>query len=189
MLTLFMMNIRCYKEKEITEELDLKIREGQCRSFPQYADTFKNSRYWHGILPVSSVVVFSDDESSSVIAHIGIIQREIIVAGNDRLSVFGIQNVFILPEYRGQGLLDKMMGEIIRIVESGGYDCGLLFCVPELEKVYSRFSWKKIFNASISAVDDEGLVSPISAATIGMFYPLTIREFPEGDINLQGYDW
>ncbi len=189
MLALFMKIFRCYKEKEITEELDLKIRNGLCLSFSQYADIFKKSRYWHGILPVTSVVVFCDDESSNVIAHAGIIQREILIDGNNRLSVFGIQNVFIQPDFRGQGLLGRLMREILKAVESGGYDCGLLFCVPELEKVYSRFSWEKISNTNISAVNDEGLVKPITAANIAMYYPLRIHEFPEGDINLQGYDW
>jgi len=183
------LKIEIINEKEITPDLDLKIREGLCRSFPQYADTFIKTRYWNGILPVSSIVLTSDDGSSTVIAHAGIIKREILIDGNDRLSIFGIQNVFIQPDFRGQGLLGQLMREILKAVESGGYDCGLLFCVPELEKVYSGFSWEKISNASISAVDNEGLVSPISAANIAMYYPLRIREFPEGDVNLQGYDW
>jgi len=183
------LKVKIFSEKEITPEVDRKIREGLCISFPQDADHFRRTRGWHDIYPVHSLIVFSDDGRKLVIAHAGIVHRKILINGYGELSIFGFQNVFIHPDFRGRGLLDLLMTEIPGIAANGGYDCGLLFCVPELEKVYSGFSWKKIMNKEILSVDGEGIMKPIPAGNIAMFYPLSIRDFPDGDVNLQGYDW
>ena len=86
------MKIEIINEKEITPDLDLKIREGLCRSFPQYADTFIKTRYWNGILPVSSIVLTSDDGSSTVIAHAGIIKREMSLEDGEIARIYQNRN-------------------------------------------------------------------------------------------------
>jgi GNAT superfamily N-acetyltransferase len=183
------LNIEIFREAQITRELDEKIRDGLCFSFPQDAGFFRKTRFWNGIIPVSAVLGFSDDESRSVIAHMGIVQRRILVNRRKELFIFGIQNVFIHPDYRGTGVLGSLMDAVSGFVRAESYDCGLLFCVPELEKVYSRFSWKKIYNSRISKVDEAGEEILISEKNIAMFYPLSLTVFPAGDINLRGYDW
>ncbi|MCK5737286.1 MAG: GNAT family N-acetyltransferase [Spirochaetaceae bacterium] len=183
------MIFKKYKEEEITDELDQQIRDGLCRSFPQYAAHYKKTRYWNHIVPVSAVAGFTADDNDELIAHAGIIQREILINGYGSLSIFGIQNVFIHPEYRGKGLLGPLMEGIVSTVKGGGFDCGLLFCFPELDKSYSAYSWARISNKKIIAVNEKGEKTPIPAENIAMFYRLKIRDFPKGDINLQGNDW
>jgi len=183
------LKIEIFNENEISSELDRKIRKGLCTSFPQYADHFGETRSWHGVYPVSSVVGFSDDENSRVIAHVGIVQRQILVNRNNKLVIFGIQNVFIHPDHRGSGLLGSLLNMVVEYVEDGSFDCGLLFCIPELERVYNRFSWKKINNPRIVKVDENDKEELIPEKNIAMFYPLRLTEFPEGDVNLQGNDW
>jgi GNAT superfamily N-acetyltransferase len=51
-------------------------------------------------MPAWNVIV---EDAGMVVAHVGIIDR-VIKAGNRQLRIAGIQNVFVLPEYRGQGL-------------------------------------------------------------------------------------
>jgi len=183
------LNIKVYKEAEVTAELDQKIKNGLCRNFPQYSDHFSNTRIWNGVIPALSIVVFSDENEGSIIAHLGIIQRNILVNRTVELSIFGIQNVFIQQESRGQGILNQLMKVLIKAVDTGKYDCGLLFCIPELEKIYSRFDWMKISNTEVIAITEDGLESPIPTSNIAMFHPLKIREFPKGILNLQGMDW
>ena len=182
------LKILALNESEITPEIDGQIKEGLCRSFPWYGAVFSVTRSWHGVFPVISIVGLSDDESR-VIAHSGIIQRKIFVNGKIGLSIFGIQNVFIHPDFRGRGLLRPLMDQIIRVAVRGEYDCGLLFCVPELEKVYSAHKWERIPETKIALVNEKGEEGLVPEINIAMFYPLKISDFPVGVINLQGNDW
>jgi hypothetical protein len=69
------------------------------------------------------------------------------------------------------------------------YDCGFLFCVPELEKVYARCGWLLLPPEPIIRIDETGAETPIPGKNIAMWHPLRADTFPPGVIHLQGNDW
>ncbi len=172
-------------EADISTVLDRRIKEGLCASFPENKDFFAKSRYWNGVAPEFSIVGM---EGENVIGYIAVISREIQVGSNTMLSIFGIQNVFVLPEYRGKGVLDIIMDKTLNESGKRNYDCGLLFCMPVLEKIYVRSGWKTLKNVSVFEMDEKGIRIPKTKG-ICMYYPGGISQFPKGDINLMGKSW
>jgi hypothetical protein len=69
-----------------------------------------------------------------------------------------------------------------------GFDMGLLFCVPKLEKVYLDCDWRSLGPREVVRVED-GREIPIPAKNIAMFYALSVTAFPDGLIHLCGNDW
>lgn len=173
------------KEEQIDEHLDQSIRKGLCICFPTDKEVFSKSRDWHGTSPNWAVLL---EEKSEVIAHVGIVERRVRV-GDEQVSIAGVQNVFVLPEYRARRLFFKLMKA--SMVEAGklGHDYGLLFCVPELEKFYAICKWRLLPDRKATRVDETGQEVDLPSKNITMYYPLGRSEFPAGDIHLQGNDW
>jgi predicted acetyltransferase len=130
-------------------------------------------------------VIFDDDR---VAAHVGIVDRG-ISAGGEQIRVAGIQNVFVLKNYRGQQLCDKIMDAAMKEAARRDFDAGLLYCIPELEKVYARCGWKSLPKENVIRVDENGDELALPDKNIAMFYPLKVKEFPGGTVHLQGNDW
>ena len=180
------MIIKVFEENEITPALDQEIKDGLCQCFPDDAASFSISRAWHGSYPAYSVIM---QDEKKIVAHVGIVKREISINDIDKLTVGGIQNVFVFSEYRGQGLVDAIMAEAMTVAAKKQFDCGFLFCVPELEKVYTRCLWNRLPDINIIRIDEAGNNVPIPGKNIAMFFPLKTIQFPPGDIYLQGNDW
>ena len=142
-------------------------------------------RAWHGCAPAWSVVL--EDASGNLLAHVGIVDRTVSV-GRQSYRIGGVQNVFVLPQFRGRGLVDQVMAASMDEARRREFDCGLLFCVPELEKVYGRCGWKKLPEVPVVRVE-EGKELPLPGKNIAMSYPLVRGEFPGGTIHLRGNDW
>ena len=179
------MNTRIIDEEHLDPQLDAEIKKGLCRCFPPDVGIFSQTRKWHGTGPAWTVILMDND---AVAAHVGIVDR-VIRAGRQEIRVAGIQNVFVLPEYRGRGLgtviMDAAMAEAVKC----HYECGFLFCVPELEKVYAQCGWQLIAKEKILRTDETGQEVSLPEKNIAMFYPISLRAFPQGIIHLQGNDW
>ena len=180
------LQIKIFDESEIISILDQEIKDGLCQCFPDDREAFSQSRAWHGSYPAYSVIMRDDNK---IIAHVGIVKRRICVDGINKLTVAGIQNVFVFSEYRGHGVVDKIMAEAMKVAAERKFDCGFLFCVPKLEKVYARCLWNRLPDVEIIRVDEQGNDVPIPGKNIAMFFPLQATEFPDGNIHLQGNDW
>jgi GNAT superfamily N-acetyltransferase len=181
------MTARIVNETEMPPALDARIREGLVACFPADAAVFCATRAWHGSAPAWSVVL-EEPESGTVTAHCGIVART-VSAGAASLHVAGIQNVFVLPSQRGRGLCDIVMRAAMDEAAARGYDCGLLFCVPELEKVYARCGWLLLPPEPVIRIDEVGNELPIPGKNIAMWHPLRAQSFPPGPIHLRGNDW
>ena len=179
------MQVRIVPESEVDEALDSAIRESLCECWPSYCDVFSKTRAWHGSEPAWSVVL---EEAGRVIAHASVVERTIRV-GEQPLSVAGIMSVMVVPDHRGCRLSEKVMQTAIAEAGSRDYDFGLLFCVPEIEKVYARVGWRALPDAEIVRVDEAGRECSLPGRNIAMYYPLKERRFPEGRVHLQGNDW
>jgi GNAT superfamily N-acetyltransferase len=178
------MTPRVVDESQMPAELDAEIRRGLCVCFPPDVPIFSVGRAWHGSAPVFSVVL---DEGLQVLAHVGVVDRTIRV-GQTSIRVAGVQNVYVLPEARGRGLARAVMVEAMNEAGRRGFDMGLLFCVPKLEKVYADCGWQSLGPRDVVRVED-GREIPIPAKNIAMFFPLTVAAFPDGLIHLCGNDW
>ena len=193
------MEPRIVDESSMPPELDAAIRRGLCLSFPKDAEHFRLGRDWHGSGPAYSVVVLDAvpvvavpvgrqaTASPEVVAHAGVVDR-VIDAGGVPVRVAGVLNVFVVPSQRGRGLVHRVMSAAMAEAARRGFDCGLLFCVPELQKVYERTGWILLPPAQITRVA-EGRELPLPEGNIAMFLPLARPDFPSGDIHLRGNDW
>ena len=179
------MNLRVIEETEIVEAIDQAIRDGLCICFPPDQPVFSQTRKWHGTGPAWTVIA---EEDGVIATHVGVVDRT-VKAGEELVRVAGIQNMYVLPNFRkrglGQAVLERSMAEAAR----RGFDCGLLFCVPELAKLYSACGWRLLPRERVVRIDEEGREVDLPAKNIAMFLPLARSRFPAGVIHLQGNDW
>jgi len=179
-------NLTVIDEQDISEELDIAIRDGLVECFPPDTEYFSRQSWWHS-RPAWRVLAVGDD--GKVIGHIAVVVRTVSV-GPGRVPVrsAGIQSFFVRPEYRGKGLSDQMMAQAMAEAERRQLDAGLLFCVPKYEPVYRRMGWIRI-DADVLMRDEEGKAVPIPGKSIAMVFPLNEKRFPTGAIDLKGPDW
>jgi len=128
------------------------------------------------------------EHGEAVIAHAGIVERE-IRAGTTPIRVAGVQNVLVLPEFRGQGLFRQVMCAAMEEARRRGLDLGLLFCTPEIGRKYTRLGWLLLTGRQVTRIDEHGRAQPLPAKNVTMFYGLRLEAVPPGDLHLQGNDW
>lgn len=89
--------------------------------------------------------------NNKLIGHIGINKRKI----NHKNKIYiigGIGDVAIDEKYRSQGLGNKLMKEVNKILKEENYDLGVLFCHPKLDKFYSSCGWIPKNNGKVFAM-------------------------------------
>lgn len=171
-------------EADISPELDREIRDLLCVAFPGDRKHYLTIRSWHGVSPAHTVIIERD---GAVIAHVGVVDRTVDIGGT-KVRVMGIQNAFVVPGQRGKGLAEKAFRHAAAEIGARGFDLGILFCVPELERVYGAWGWKRFAGERVVRVE-EGAESPLPSKNIAMYLPLRLSALPEGRINLCGNDW
>jgi GNAT superfamily N-acetyltransferase len=178
------MEILVLDEADIPPELDAQIRTDLCLCFPDDAEIYRQTRGWHGAVPAYTVI---GREAGRVVAHVGVVDRTITVGGTP-LRVAGVESVYVLPEYRGQRRTGSVLVAAIEEANRRQLDCGLLFCLPELAKVYTACGWHALGPRPIIRAED-GQELPLPAKNMALFHPLRVPQFPEGLIHLGGNDW
>ncbi len=179
------ITFRVIENESIPPELDRKIREILVECFPYNADHYRQIRAWHST-PTWIVAGFAPD--GVVAAHCAIVEREVEIAGTRRVTVAGVQGFSVLPPWRGTGLSDRLMARTLAEARSRGIDAGLLFCLPQLEKLYGRMGWRAVYYP-VTLWNETGNPGPLPEKNIAMTIPLNIETFPEGEIDLRGPDW
>jgi GNAT superfamily N-acetyltransferase len=178
------MKLSVVDETAMPPALDAKIRGGLCTCFPRDVAVFRHTRPWHDSPPQYSVLAVEGDE---IIAHAGVVGRTITV-GDVSLRVAGIQNVYVLPSHRGQGLSGRVLAEAMAEAARRQFDCGLLFCEPALERIYAGGGWHDLGPRQAVRIE-AGREMPLPEKNITMFFPLRLAQFPDGLIHLRGNDW
>ena len=180
------MNPQLLSESDIDAELDAEIRKLLCACFKKDEQIFSKTRHWNNCSPSFSLILRDGDR---IAAHVAVIDRT-ISAGLEQIRVAGIGNVCTLPDYRGRNLSGRLLATAMSEAEKRRFDCGLLFCAPELKKVYTRNGWIEI------SLDDHKFFAerngsrielPLSQAK--MLYPLRRSELSAGIIDLRGGKW
>jgi GNAT superfamily N-acetyltransferase len=178
------ISTRIVIESEISAELDREIRSLLCECFPADAGEFSQQRAWHNSLPAYSVIARDD---GNLVGQIGIVQREVRVGGC-LLLVAGVQNFCVRKSHRGMGLSRDLMRIAMAEAAAREIPFGMLFCLPELEKIYVPMGWTT--NAAVVEMRDEhGSRTPLPDKNITMIADLTPQRFPDGPIDLMGRDW
>ena len=175
---------RIVKESELDEKLDAAIKKSLCLCFPHNKEVFLQTRYWHNSVPVYSALI---EDGDNIIAHVSVIDR-IVKVGDKKCRVAGVQNVFVLPEYRGKGLSDTVLKTAMAEAKRKGFDFGLLFTGEKNKKVYARNGWVQINEQKFIRIED-GREIERSPEAVNMYYPVRKKVFPAGTVNLQGNDW
>ena len=178
------MTPRIINEPHIDRRTDQSIRHGLCICFPADVEFYSKTRGWNQYDPHITAVM---ERNNRVVAHAAAINKRIRVGGKT-LRVAGIMNVFVIPEYREQGLATEVVRTALDEAERQGFDMGLLFCKSRLEQVYITTGWKRITGRSATrVVSDREL--PLRKHIILMYYPLRLKTLPPGDIQLRGNEW
>lgn len=167
-------------------ELDRAIRRALCICFPKDAHVFSNTRAWHGCAPAWSVLL--EDASGNLLAHVGIVDRT-VSASRQSYRIGGIQNVFVMPDARGQGLAERVMTAAQAVMHCQGLDAGLLFCIPRLLGVYARTGWLAMPTNDVIRVDETGSEVPLPEGNVAMWLPIRHSGVPAGRLHLNGNDW
>lgn len=176
---------RISDEAAIGPELDAAIKIGLCVAFPADVSVYSRVRAWHDSWPSYTLTLQDGDDAA---AHIAVVDRTVRVGEEASVRVAGLQNVYALPQYRGRGLAVQGLQLAMDEARRRGFDFGLLFCIPPLEKVYAPLGWLGAGGRDIVRVED-GEEKPLPAKNICMYFPLGDRPFPDGPIHLCGNDW
>jgi hypothetical protein len=180
------VNIFVIDEEDISDDLDIAIRDGLVECFPPDVEYFSKQSFWHSRPKWRTL---AKDHEGQIVGHVAMVVRDVLVGGKSApVRVAGIQSVFVRSKMKGVGLSDKIMEKSMQRAYNDRIDTGLLFCIPKFEKTYSRMGWQKI-DADVLMLDEQGSVIPIPGKNITMIYPLVKKDFPVGDINLAGLDW
>jgi hypothetical protein len=175
---------RIVDEREMTPELDARIRDGLCICFPKDRSTFCHRRSWHGSSPAFCAIL---DDAGGLVAHAGVVDRTIRI-GDSPARAAGIMNVFVLPSHRGLRLSDIVTSAAMAEAARRGFDLGLLFCTRPLATIYARTGWIALDNPVIRI--EAGAEFPLPEGNISMFLPLRRQTISTGQIiHLCGNDW
>lgn len=181
------LQTRILVEEKVDNVLDEKIRTNLCLAFPHSAWYFKESRGWKGAFPRWNVIVFN--KAQLPIAHIGVIERKISIEQKDYL-IYGLQNIYVIPDYQGKGLATKMLKIVAIEAEKRRLDFGLLFCRPHVETLYLNSGWQPVSRPTIYIEDDLGHNVTRTFVHDSLYFKAGVIQFlPSGIINFNGPDW
>jgi len=178
------MRPRIVKETEITGELIAAIGKTLAVCFPHHKDIYSKTHYSYDNKPVFSVII---EDGSNVIAYAGVIDRTVKVGGK-KYRVAGVQNVCVLPKYRGWQLSDAILKAAMQKANTQRFDFGLLFTQEKIKKVYARNGWRQTEHREFIRTEN-GVNIEMPPESIKMYYPLAVRNFPTGDVDLLGNKW
>ena len=168
----------------MTDRLDDAIRASAVICFPKNEASFSKQRKWGDTWPIYSAII---EDDGKVVANVAVVERTMIVA-DQPYKIAGVQNVFVLPEYRRRGLSDMTLRAVMDEAGRIGFDFGLLFASDKVEAVYSRNGWQPISSRRFRCIVD-GPIYQVPDETIVMYYPLAKKIFPEGTAVIQGSKW
>lgn len=180
------MRIKLIDEPQIEPGTDAALRDLLAECFPHSARLFSANRHWSGNVPLFTVVA---TDKTHVVACTVVIDRTIRI-GERPVRVAGVGNVCALPAYRGRGVVDRVLLSAMEEAAGRGFEWGLLFCRPEIMKVYERTGWQSCMDRRFVRIDSTtGESVEIPADHGKMVLRIGYRPLPPGDIDLRGDKW
>ena len=117
-----------------------------------------------------------------VIGHVGVVERTISTCWNWRYRVASFQGVSVAPNWRRQGIAQRLLDLSLEETKRRGYPFAILFCREPLVPFYRALGWRLPEDSMIMWKD---LMLPISMrSNCPMYRELTNLVFPEGPIDV-----
>jgi len=131
--------------------------------------------------PKERHITFRD--GGRLVAAAGALVARVRVGSDACFHVVGIGSVIVTRSYRGRGLMPQLMDRLLRVARTLGPDRAMLFCRPELMRLYGRFGFCEI-GAPVWVDQPDGRVEmPLSA----MWRPLVDgAQWPCGRVEVDG---
>jgi predicted N-acetyltransferase YhbS len=180
------MQIRLHDESQIDPATGTALRSLLAECFPYNSRLFSANRHWRGNVPLFTSIA---TDKTHVVACAVVIDRTIRI-GARPVRVAGVGNVCVLPDYRGGGIVDRILLAAMEEAAGRQFEWGMLFCRPEIMKVYERTGWQSCMDRRFVRIDHTtGQPDEIPADHGKMFLRIGYRPLPPGDIDLQGDKW
>lgn len=161
-------------DASVDAAMDQELRDLLSTCFTKPVDhVFKERRYF--IAPYPNRWIIRGDEGK-VVAHVGVHER-LIQADGKEYRFGGIAEVCVHPDYRGKGLVKKMLVLIHEWLSERGFSFAILMGDP---RVYSSSGYVEVEN--IIHGGDEGGWKPFE----GMVCTLSDSPWPTSEVRLPG---
>lgn len=172
------MNVEYIRDSDVDADIDRRLRDLLSICFTKPDDeVFRERRYFK---EPPAHRWFIRDEEERVIAHVAL-HEKVVVSSNQDISVGGIAEVCVHPEFRGQGFVCKLLAKVHDWLRLKGYRFSLLFGDP---RVYTSSEYVSVTNLFRGSKSDNGAIKwePIKA----MVCQLSEAEWPSDGVYLQG---
>jgi GNAT superfamily N-acetyltransferase len=142
------MRIERHKVSELPANLQQELKTRVDREFG--AVPIVREHVWAE--PTWAFIGFVDDH---LVSFLNIVDRHVL-ADEDRVRFFGLNNVITEPQHRGKGYsrqLNQAAIEFMRDLDTNA--CGFLFCADDLIPFYTDLGWKK-FEGEVTVSQPSG---------------------------------
>ncbi len=171
-------------ECDIDEKLDEAIRIALALCYPHRRETFSKERRWRGNTPLLNAVV---RDGEIVCGYVAVVDRTIRVGDKD-VRAAGVGMVGVAPAFRGRKLIDSALSAAMAEAQERKFDFGLLFTHRPTNGIYARNGWIELPGRKVVRLEG-GEKIEMPPENVVMYYPLTKKDFPSGDIHLLGDKW
>ncbi len=178
------METKVLLNDQITQEIDSAIRRTLIVTFPHEADHFAKSRTLYDNEPYITSVIM---DGSVAAAHAAVIKRTVSV-GNNLYKCAGIANVAVLPNYRGKKIGRHALKAALTDAAVKDFDFAMLFAKDSLRNYYAKCGFISIPQSTVTHFS-KGKETVIPGSRVIMYFPLSIKDFPPGNIHLRGTRW
>ncbi len=171
-------------ECDIDEHLDEAIRTTLTMCYPHRTETFSKARKWRGNTPVLNAIV---REGDIVCGYVAVVDRTIRIGDKD-VRVAGVGLVGVAPAFRGRRLIDSALAAAMKEALHRRFPFGLLFTHRPTNSIYARNGWIELTHRKAVRLQ-AGKEIEMPPKNVTMYYPLTTKDFPPGNIHLMGDKW
>ena len=153
------MNVEYIRDSDVDADLDRRLRDLLSICFTKPGDEVFRERRYFKEHPAHRW--FVRDEEERVIAHVAL-HEKVVVSSSQDISVGGIVQVCVHPEFRGQGFVRKLLAKVHDWLRLEGYRFSLLFGD---HRVYTSSGYVSVTNLVRESKSDNGAIKwePIKA--------------------------
>ena len=163
-------------EPDVDAELDAQLRALLSLCFTKSQDqVFLTQRYFHE-MPQRRWFIRGEE---GLVAHVAV-HEKVLGSTTGDLPVWGIAEVCVHPEYRGQGLVKKILERVHKDVASA--DFLMLFGKTN---VYASSGYRQVDNP-LRVYESVARAWKVQVISSAMIRSCGKRTWPEGEIDLRG---
>jgi GNAT superfamily N-acetyltransferase len=178
--------LRLVEEDQLLPTDHAAIQRLLVAAFPQHAEIFTQSSYW-GARPAYRL--WLETSTGEILAHLDFEPRSILV-GEAIQMIAGVGEVAVDPRFHKCGLGRLLMNELRKTLQKiVPVPFGYLQCRPAVADFYTQVGWHRIEQAARLLDPDTHQVIIYNGPSMVLPACASIKEWPEGLIDLQGMPW